>query len=89
MLMPPGVHVEWVDGEAVVLNESTSELHYLNPQSALIYALLLEYGMPAAVAEAVSRTGGPRDEVEKEVEQQAAAFIEKGILDGAHTGAAD
>ena len=45
----PGMHVEWVDGEAVVLNPQTSRLHYLNPSAALLYALILEHGYVQAL----------------------------------------
>ena len=37
-----GKHVEWIDDEAVVLDPSTEELHYLNGPAALVYALILE-----------------------------------------------
>lgn len=44
-----GVHVEWVEDEAVVLHPETGELHYLNPQAALILALIEEEGYEAAL----------------------------------------
>lgn len=72
--------MEWVEDEAVVLNEATKELHYLNPQSALIYALLLEYGLPAAVTHACERIDGPAREIEEEVRKLAQSFLEKGLL---------
>lgn len=78
--MPPGIHVQWVDREAVVLNEETGELHYLNEQSALIYALLLEYGMPRALDEAIRRIDGPDEDVRAEVDSLITTFSEKGIL---------
>ena len=80
MQTPPGIHVQWVDEEAVVLNEATGELHYLNPQSALIYALLIEFGMPRAATEACERLDGPPDEIQEEVANLLATFAEKGLL---------
>lgn len=80
MITPSGINVQWVDKEAVVLNEETGEIHYLNPQSALIYALLLEYGQPKATAEAKQRLDGPPDEIEREVANLLASFVEKGLL---------
>ena len=78
--MPPGIHVQWVDDEAVVLNEENGELHYLNAQSALIYALLLEFGMPETIHEVCKRIDGPTDQIEPEVYRLIETFAEKGIL---------
>jgi hypothetical protein len=80
MFQPPGIHVQWVNDEAVVLNEDTSELHYLNPQSALMYALVLEYGMPEAVTKACERMEGPADQITDEMNKVVGSFIEKGLL---------
>jgi hypothetical protein len=80
MLTPPGIHVQWVEEEAVVLNEDTSELHYLNPQSALIYALLLEYGMPDAVPHACEHIDAPPEETKREVENLVDTLLDKGLL---------
>ena len=72
--------MQWVDGEAVAVNETTSEVHYLNPQSALIYALLLEFGMPEAVDEACARIQGPREEIRAQIDHLIETFREKGLL---------
>lgn len=80
MRSAPNVHVEWVGDEAVVLNQATNELHYLNPQSALIYALLLEYGMPDAVKELQNRVDGRPDDLRQEVEKLVLTFLGKGLL---------
>ena len=82
MQMPPGIHVEWVDDEAVVLNEKTSELHYLNPESALVYALLLEFGMPRALEEASRRMETSTEQVHAYVHDLIETFVAKGILAG-------
>ncbi len=44
-----GLHVEWVDDEAVVLNPETGQIHYLNAPAALVYALILEHGYDGAL----------------------------------------
>ena len=80
MRVPDGIHVQWVEHEAVVLNERTGEVHYLNPQSALIYALLLEYGMPLAAEQAVERLNGPPEEISPEVDRLLSELVERGLL---------
>lgn len=80
MFQPRGIHVQWVEQEAVVLNEETGEVHYLNPQSALIYALVLEYGMPAAVTHARVHIDAPDAQVTEDVQRVIRTLIEKGLL---------
>jgi hypothetical protein len=48
MRAPDGFHIEWVDDEAVVFDPATGTLHYLNPQAAYVYALILEVGVEGA-----------------------------------------
>jgi hypothetical protein len=57
MQVAPDLHVEWVEGEAVVLNMATGQLHYLNPSAALVFALIQEKGYAAALAELEDRFG--------------------------------
>jgi hypothetical protein len=65
MRAAPGVHVEWVEDEAVVLNLSTRELHYLNHSAAVVYALILEHGLERALVEVKEQMNGVnRDEVD-------------------------
>ena len=45
------IHVEWVEDEAVVLDSSTGQLHYLNTPAALVLALIQEHGYEAGVQE--------------------------------------
>ena len=80
MFTPPGIHVQWVDQEAVVLNEDTSEVHYLNPPAALIYALVLEYGMPGALRHAYQRMDGSEKEVAIAVQDLVRSLLDKGLL---------
>ncbi len=56
-----GMHVEWVDVEAVALDPSTGHLHYLNPPAALFLALVLEHGYPRALTEFRSAYAGEAD----------------------------
>lgn len=50
-----GIHVEWVEGEAVILDPRSGELHYLNESAALLFALIQEVGFSAAIAELTER----------------------------------
>lgn len=51
MRATPGMKVEWVDEEAVVMDPRSGKIHYLNPPAALFYALVLDRGYRAAVKE--------------------------------------
>jgi PqqD family protein of HPr-rel-A system len=46
-----GMHVEWVEDEAVVLDQGSGRVHYLNSSAALVYALIQERGYDDAIAE--------------------------------------
>ena len=78
MRLAPGLHVEWVGDEAVVLNEETKELHYLNPTAAIAYALIAENGYPNALEELRTRFDGAS--IDEEIEQLVADMVEKGLL---------
>lgn len=73
-----GLHVEWVDDEAVVLEPETGTLHYLNPQAAFVYALVLEVGVDEAVAQIADRHGD--DIASTEVTSLLKDMTEKGLL---------
>ncbi|HEV2756082.1 MAG TPA: HPr-rel-A system PqqD family peptide chaperone [Actinomycetota bacterium] len=51
------VYVEWVGGEALVLDRDSGELHYLNAPAAAVLALVQEHGYLRGVEEAVARFG--------------------------------
>ena len=75
----PGIHVEWVDDEAVALDTETKRLHYLNPSAALVYALILEHGYDGAVDQLQAKTGdlgAMQDELPDLVEN----MVELGLL---------
>jgi coenzyme PQQ synthesis protein D (PqqD) len=79
MQAAPGLHVEWVDDEAVVLNPGSSELHYLNRSAALVFALILEYGFQEAMSR-VELTFYESTSLEEELEALIAELVEKGLL---------
>jgi hypothetical protein len=74
-----GMHVEWVDDEAVVLDAETGKLHYLNPPVALFYALVLEHGFETALDTLKQNYAGQpmRDE---ELSQMIEQMSEGGLL---------
>lgn len=74
-----GLHVEWVDDEAVVLDTTSSQLHYLNPPAALVYALILEHGYESALEE-LRRTRGGNPQMNEELDTLLKDMTSKGIL---------
>ncbi len=73
------LHVEWVDGEAVVLDGGSGELHYLNGTAATVFALIGEYGWPQAQEELESRFGQSPD-FKEELQDLLKDMTEKGLL---------
>jgi hypothetical protein len=79
MRAAPGVHVEWVDDEAVALDSSSGQLHYLNSSAALVYALILEHGHE----DAMRRLGDmfePNARFEQEVDALIEELNDKGLI---------
>ena len=74
-----GKHVEWIDDEAVVLDPSTEELHYLNGPAALVYALILEHGFDRGLKE-VRSIYGTENEIEKGIADCLEGLADKGLL---------
>ena len=70
------LHVEWVGDEAVVLEQATGQLHYLNPPAALLLALIEEEGYEKAVASLMDRFG----DISSDIEATTADMVSKGIL---------
>ena len=67
------MHVEWVDDEAVVLEQETGRVHYLNPPAALVYALVIEHGFDAAITKLKEGENGARgDEVDALLDEMVA-----------------
>jgi hypothetical protein len=75
----PGLHVEWVDEEAVVLDTSTGDLHYLNTSAAVVFASILEYGYERAIKE-LDHAHGDSPKVKRDVQDVIEDMIEKGLL---------
>jgi len=74
-----GKHVEWIDDEAVVLDPSTEELHYLNAPAALLYALILEHGFDRGLEE-LRGIYGAESEVEEGIAECLEGLADKGLL---------
>jgi hypothetical protein len=73
------VHVEWVEGEAVLLDPRSGELHYLNESAALLFALIQEVGYDAAVDQMRARFC-EESNLKEELESAVRAMLEKGFL---------
>ena len=75
----PGLYVEWVDDEAVVLDEESTRLHYLNPAAAAVFALISEFGFDQAV-ERVRASFGDKPFENGEFDALVADMVDKGLL---------
>jgi hypothetical protein len=73
------MYVEWVEGEAVVLNRDSGELHYLNGPAALVFALIQERGYDGALRELYERFGAA-DGMKEELDGLIKDMLEKKIL---------
>jgi hypothetical protein len=78
MRVAEGMHIEWVDSEAVVLDPETNRLHYLNPPAALLYALILEHGFDQAIEE-IKSYPSETDKTE-ELPRVLERMVEAGLL---------
>ncbi|MDQ3987251.1 MAG: hypothetical protein M3280_12245 [Actinomycetota bacterium] len=78
MQVAEGMHVEWVDDEAVVLDTESSRLHYLNAPAALVYAMILEYGYAEAVRRI--RELPSETDISAELPVLLEDMVEKGLL---------
>ena len=79
MRIGDGMHVEWVEGEAVVLDSSNGALHYLNPTAALVFAEIEEHGYDKALEDLRGRFSDV-PEFEQELGQLLHQFQEQGLL---------
>jgi len=79
MRVVEGMHVEWVDDEAVALDPSTGQLHYLNPPAAVFLALMLEHGYQRALTEFRSTYEDEAD-FDEELTQMIEQMKEGGLL---------
>ncbi|MDQ3915862.1 MAG: hypothetical protein M3323_11140 [Actinomycetota bacterium] len=79
MRVADAMYVEWVEGEAVVLNRDSGELHYLNGPAALVFALIQEHGYDGAMREVYERFG-TADGMREELDELIKDMLEKQIL---------
>ncbi|MFN2589019.1 MAG: PqqD family protein [Actinomycetota bacterium] len=79
MKVADAMYVEWVEGEAVVLNRESGELHYLNGTAALVFALIQEHGYEDAMREVQERFGDA-DAMREELDALVKDMVEKQIL---------
>ena len=79
MRVADGTTVEWVEGEAVVLDSKSGELHYLNGSAAVLYALMLEHGFEQAMSES-DRLFGDQPGFEEERTELLRVMVERGLL---------
>ena len=71
------LYVEWMEDEAVVLNRTSGEIHYLNPPAAYFFALALEDGVDGALETIRAAEPPPRED---EIEALIADMVERGLL---------
>ena len=79
MRVNPGMHVEWVDDEAVVLDPESGQLHYLNGTAAIVFALILEHGFDKAIDEVRGMFPGDQA-VEADLPRLIEEMTESGLL---------
>lgn len=79
VILAPGLHVEWVGEEAVVLDPESGQLHYLNPPAALVFALVGEMGYERAL-EQLRRSHGDVPDLEEDVRRLVDDLKERGLL---------
>lgn len=79
MRAAPGLHIEWVDEEGVVLDPATGKIHYLNPTAALFFALVLEHGYDSAISQ-IRKKHRIRFRRKKELRALIDAMSDKGLL---------
>lgn len=73
-----------LDGEAVVYDESSGELHHLNPSATLVFGLLDGTAtIRELVADVSDAFGVPVEEVEPQLRDLVRDFRRLGLLNGA------
>jgi PqqD family protein of HPr-rel-A system len=72
-----------LDGEAVVYDDASGELHHLNPSATLVFGLLDGTASVRELAADVSDVFGiPPDEVERQLRRLVRDFRRLGLLNG-------
>ena len=73
------MHIEWVEDEAVVLDEEGERLHYLNSSAAVFFALVHEFGFDQALTEMRKRFGARLFE-DGSIDALIEDFVDRGLL---------
>lgn len=81
MRLATNAHVEWVDDEAVVLDQETGQLHYLNRSAAVILALVLEHDRNA-LGKLIDLHGDNAD-IREEFHRVVEEMVDKDLLEDA------
>lgn len=76
-----GVHIQWIGDEAVVLDEDSGQLHYLNSTAAVILAMLLEHGEEKTAGMLAEAYEGAHPN-EEDLTEVLADLREKGVVEG-------
>ena len=72
-----------IDGEAVIYDEATGDLHHLNPTATIVFALCDGTGtIPELAADLGAAYGVPSDEVEQQLRTVLRTFRRQGLLEG-------
>ncbi len=78
----PDLVVVELDGEAVVYDEQSGNVHHLNPSATVVFSLLDGELTPGQLAAEIAAAFGlENDEVDRQVRALVARFREQGLLD--------
>ena len=82
-LVRDGLTVVELDGEAVIYDEETGELHHLNPSATIVFGLCDGTQTPDEMAaEIAAAFGVPVEEMTPQVREVVDQFGYAGLLDG-------
>lgn len=79
MRLAPDTHIEWVDDEAVVLDQESGQLHYLNRSAALVLAMILEHGHEEGIKKVIEMHGA-QEQVHEDVDAVLNELVDKKVL---------
>ena len=74
-----GLHVEWIDDEAVLLDTNTNRVHYLNPSAAIVFALIEEHGYEKGMQQLDERYGSS-PQMKEDLPKLLDDMLKKGLL---------
>ena len=83
-----GLTVVELDGEAVVYDEETMDLHHLNPTATIVFGLCDGTGTIGQMADDIAGAFGvPSEEVEPQIRALLRQFRKAGLLEPTSNGA--